>query len=57
MQKEKEQAEQARDKLTEENKAIFAEKEKLTQQKAHFEGLLAKVTPKIQQFNQQIQQL
>ena len=31
MQKEKEQAEQARDKLTEENKAIFAEKEKLTQ--------------------------
>ena len=31
MQKEKEQAEQARDKLTEENKAIVAEKEKLTQ--------------------------
>ena len=31
MQKEKEQAEQARDKLTEENKTLVAEKEKLTQ--------------------------
>ena len=31
MQKEKERAEQARDKLTEENKALVAEKEKLTQ--------------------------
>ena len=31
MQKEKEQVEQARDKLVEENKAIIADKEKLTQ--------------------------
>ena len=31
MQKEKEQVEQARDKLAEENKAIIADKEKLTQ--------------------------